>query len=97
MAHSRKISGTFVSINNVLDKDIKLEVMNRPEINFDNSIKTFRAEPVFGNKYFNGYGRTYFKPFFKFIKLTVMKATSFYFLFFIGYLFHLVSMMRCRS
>jgi hypothetical protein len=32
MAHSRKISRAFVSINNVLDKNIKLEVMNRPEM-----------------------------------------------------------------
>jgi hypothetical protein len=61
MAHSRKISGAFLLASIMYWKSLKLEVMNSLEMQIsDNSIKTFRAEPVFGNKYFNGYGRTYF-------------------------------------
>ncbi|MFT7335122.1 MAG: hypothetical protein ACI9M1_001020 [Porticoccaceae bacterium] len=57
-----KYLGLFVSINNVLDKSYKTggyeqaRNANFRQLNQDVSSGT----PSFGNKYFNGYGRTYF-------------------------------------
>jgi hypothetical protein len=57
--------GLFVSINNVLDKSYKTggyeqaRNANFRQLNQDVSSGT----PSFGNKYFNGYGRTYFVNF----------------------------------
>jgi hypothetical protein len=60
-------SRAFASVNNVLASTYKTVATSKREMLIsDNSIRMFPVEHPLGNKYFYGYGRTYFVNYFNF-------------------------------
>jgi hypothetical protein len=56
-----KYLGLFVSVNNVLDSNYKTVAEQARNANFRQLNQDVSSgTPSFGNKYFYGYGRTYF-------------------------------------
>jgi outer membrane receptor protein involved in Fe transport len=60
VAIKTKTLGLFASVNNVLDSKYKTGGYEQARNNFRQLNQDVSRNALFGNKYFYGYGRTYF-------------------------------------